>query len=74
MSPPHTHACMHACMHAHVQVCSSAHPRWMRNLLDEPRVPLADQRSSNDSSCTVQLLVDCVESALVLPVIDDPEE
>ena len=46
----------------------------MRNLLDEPRVPLADQRSSNDSSCTVQLLVDCVESALVLPVIDDPEE
>ena len=51
-----------------LHVCSAAHPRWMRNLLDAPEVPLHAQRPGQ-GSCVVQLAVDDQESAITLPVI-----
>ena len=49
-----------------LHVCSAAHPRWMRNLCDDPRVPLGEQRTG--MAAKVRVWVDG-SSRLVLPSI-----
>ena len=56
-----------------LHVCSSAHPRWMRNLLASPEVPIARKRSTSPASCIVRLLVDSAEGGVTLPIIDEVE-
>ena len=51
-----------------LHVCSSAHPRWMRNLCSDPEVPLAQQRSRG-VACRVQLGIGHPDSVLVLPLL-----
>ena len=53
-----------------LHVCSAAHPRWMRNLLSDPEVPLHAQRPGA-SSCTVRLGVGDEEGFVTVPVVDD---
>ena len=55
-----------------LHVCSAAHPRWMRNVLADPSVPLHEQcpPEGKGARATVQLSVDDRESCLTLPVIE----
>ena len=56
-----------------LHVCSAAHPRWMRNLLCDPEVPLHEQVVGSEA-CEVRVRVEAHECCLTLPVIECKSE
>ena len=51
-----------------LHVCSAAHPRWMRNLCDDPAVALCLQREGEKAA--VGVWVDDDASRLLLPIVE----
>ena len=59
-----------------LHVCSAAHPRWMRNLCADPRVPLHEQMpppnaAGEDDACRVCVAVDDAACYLSLPIVEE---